>query len=136
VAMEKDPDSIETLNSYIQFFDEYLEKGLLEENLLKRQRILYSQVLDRKLEMIENDRDTLIKKLRNAISLKNYTAADEAALALRNDWPLDEDTWIESLRVTVEQKDHNKFRQIMDEMHRKPVRWTQFGKEKVAYWMQ
>jgi hypothetical protein len=134
VAVESDPDNIEILDAYIDLFDQYFESGLLEEVLLMRQRILYSQLLDKKLTLVENDRNTLIKKLRNFIALGNYSAASEISDLLKQLWPLNEETWIESLRVCVEAKDPQKLRSIIYDMQQTAIDWTRQGKEQVRYW--
>ncbi|MBE0671536.1 MAG: hypothetical protein IH588_13190, partial [Anaerolineales bacterium] len=57
VELENNPDDPDLLNEYIDRLEKYIESGLLEVHLLKNLRIVYSKVLDRKLESAANDRN-------------------------------------------------------------------------------
>lgn len=135
VELESDPQNLNILDQYIELYDAYLDSGLLEENLLKRQRFIYSELLDKKIYLSGNDRDTLIKKLRNSIQLGNFTDANEINATLKKQWPLDEDTWIEALRTSIESKDQKQLRETLSEIQRTPINWTKPGRERVKYWV-
>lgn len=135
VLLENDPQNLDILDEYIELYDNYLESGLLEDKLLKRQRFLYSELMDKKLALTGNDKNTLIKKLRNAIHLGNFTAVSETSSLLKKHWPLDENIWIEVLRASVESKDQKQFQQTLDDIKLKPINWTKPGRERVRYWV-
>lgn len=135
VQEENDPGNVEVVDAYIEKFSEYLDSGLLEDEMLKRQRILFTKLLDKKLVLSPNDRDTLVKKLRNFINLENYSGAFEVCDLMKELWPLSEDTWIEVLRVSVEAKDQQRLEEIRGEIKRQPIDWTRQGKEQVKYWL-
>ncbi len=135
VAIEKDPDNFELLDKAIDLYEKYIASGLLEEPLLKRSRIIYNELLDKKLALISNDKYTLIKKLRNCINLKTYASAFEISDVLRTEWPKDEIAWIEALRVCVEGQDYVRLHKIVNELKDTPVNWTKQGKQQVNIWL-
>jgi hypothetical protein len=103
---------------------------------LKRQRIIYSKALNQKLAKQENDRKTLIKKLQNCIQLEEYGTAFEVSDILKNNWPADEKTWIESIRVCVEGQDKKRLQETIKKIRRTRIDWTKQGKEQVYPWMK
>ncbi|MCB2178349.1 hypothetical protein KQH61_00360 [bacterium] len=134
VAHEEDPENLENLNKYLELTEKYINSGLLEEYLLKNQRIAFSKALDRKMALVGDDKETLIKQLRNKIELKDYMAAFELSNRLISLWPEDEEVWIEALRVSVEGKDGYKLKETLDEMNGANIDWTKAGKERVEVW--
>jgi len=134
-ALETNPEDIQMLDYYIALIEKYIDSGLLEEYLLKNQRITYSKALDRKLDNQPNDKPTLIKKLRNHIQLKEFPAAVSIGIRLTKLWPEDEEVWSEVVRICVEGKDKERLHETIEDIQRSPIRWTKQGKEKVNLWI-
>lgn len=135
VAVEEDPTNIESLDHYIDLNEKYIRSGLLEEYLLYNQRITYSKALDRKLSLVGNDKETLIRQLRNKIAMNDYIAAYEISERLIILWSHDEDVWIEAIRLCVKGKDRNKMQDILADMREEKINWTRAGREKVEPWL-
>jgi hypothetical protein len=135
VEVEKNPDDLELLDDYIGTLANYIESGLLEEHLLRNMRLVYSNVLDRKLAKIKNDQAALIEKVRNSIALKEYVSAFEVSDLLRKHYPEDEESWIESIRVCVEGHDRNKLLETVTAMQNRKISWTKLGREQIAPWV-
>ena len=136
VEVEKNPDDIEMLNKYLETIKKYLESGLLEEHLLRNLRIVYGKNLDKKLAKVENDKFSLVERIRNCIELRDYTAAYETCDLLVNYWPEDEQSWIEAVRVCIEGEDTTLLKQRLLEIQARKINWTQHGKEQIAPWLQ
>lgn len=136
IALENDPKNISLLNQYVETVGKYIESGLLEEHLLRDLRMVYKELLDRKLARVKNDRLTLIRKIRNSIELQDYASAFESSDLLKEYWPADEQTWIEAIRVCVEGKNKERLCATVDEIHRLDIGWTKQGKEQVNAWMK
>jgi hypothetical protein len=136
IAVETHPDDMVLFDNYIERLGSYIESGLLEEHLLRNLRIVYQEVLNKKLEKVANDKMALIRKLRNSIELKEYATAFETSDLLKKFWPEDEQSWVEAVRVCVGGKDNNRLHEILDEMQRNNVIWTKHGKEQVAPWLE
>jgi hypothetical protein len=134
-AIENNLEAPELMNDFIQLFGKYIESGLLEESMLTQQRLIYSKLLDKRLELTANDKNILIWKLRNCINLKIYPAAFEVSDVLKKRWPYDEQTWIEALRVCVEGQDQERFHKTIEEIRHTPVNWTEQGREQVSLWV-
>ncbi len=129
-------DDPAALDAYIEMLGKYIQSGLLEENLLRNMRMVYAKALDRKLRMVKDDRNALTEKLRNAIELQDYSCASETSQLLREYWPEDEQTWIETLRVCVEGLDRTQLQEIIQEIQAREIIWTQQGREQVGPWVK
>jgi hypothetical protein len=136
VAVENNPDDRELLDQYIETLDKYIESGLLEEHLLRNLRIVYSKALDKKLGHVKNDKDTLVKKLRNCIELSEYNSAYEIGDFLIANYQGDEHSWIESIRACVDGQDGDKLQEIVSKMRLQKINWTRDGKENVKVWLE
>jgi hypothetical protein len=136
VEVENNPDDLGLLSKYIETLEKYIDSGLLEEHLLRNLRIVYSKVLDKKLDHVKNDRTTMIKKLRNCIKLSEYNSASEIGDYLIGNWPEDELSWIESVRVCVDGRDGDRLREILLSMKNEKINWTRDGKEQIKVWLE
>jgi hypothetical protein len=136
VAVENSPDDSSVLDEYIDTLEKYIDSGLLEVHLLKNLRIVYSKVLDQKLEKSKSDRNIIIKKLRNCIELGEFNSAFEIGDYLVLSWPTDERSWIESIRVCVNGRDGSKLQEIVSNMRIQKINWTRDGKEQVKIWLE
>ena len=136
VEIENHPDDPKVLDAYLEVLRQYIQSGLLEENLLKKLRILYSKLLDKKLITVKNDKYALIEKLRNAIELKDYTCALDTGHLLKRYWPEDEQTWIEVIRVCIEAKDRVEFKRTIDQIQHREIVWTEDGKRQMSPWIK
>lgn len=133
--VKNNPEDAGLLERYIDTLDKYIVSGLLEEHLLRNMRLEYKEVLDRKLAKARNDRQTLIRKLRNSLALRDYISALSASNTLKEEWPYDEQTWIEAMRVCVESGDHKHLSEILGEIRANRINWTKQGKEQVSAWV-
>ena len=136
VAVEKNPDDKALLDKYIDTLEKYIDSGLLEMHLLKNLRIVYGGELDKKLSMMKNDKDTLIKKLRNCIELKEFDTAFDIGNTLIANWPQDENSWIESIRMCVDSQDGDRLKEVLAKMRTKKIDWGNEGKQQVGAWLE
>jgi hypothetical protein len=136
VEVENHPENVMALDSYIETLGKYIKSGLLEEHLLKNLRLVYSTILDKKLQKVKSDKRTLIEKLRNNIELKDYITAFETSDLLKNNFPQDEETWIEALRVCVEGNDASKLQETINEIRLNDIAWTKQGKDQLSPWLK
>ncbi len=134
--VENHPENVEMLDSYITVLGKYIKSGLLEEHLLKNLRLVYSINLDKKLHKVGDDKLALIEKLRNNVELKDYAAAYETSNLLKKKYPVDEEVWIEALRVCVEGNDADGLRETINEIRDNDIIWTKQGREQVSPWLK
>lgn len=134
--VENQPENLTALDSYIEVLGKYIKSGLLEEHLLKNLRIVYSTILDKKLNKIGVDKKTIIEKLRNSVDLKDYAAALESSKLLKKNYPYDEEAWIEVLRVCVERDDSSALLEALNEIRLGDISWTKQGKDQVSPWIK
>jgi len=132
-ALKEQPEDEETLEKYISVLEKYLESGLLETYLLERQRGIFANLLQKSF-LSAPRKETLMKILKNSLALKDFDAALNASLKLRQNWPEDEDAWIESLRASVEAKDEQLFQQIISQIQELNIDWTPASQKQIRFW--
>jgi hypothetical protein len=136
LEIERHPDDPRILDAYVEILRQYIQSGLLEERLLVNLRHVYSRMLDRKLAVAKDDKNALIEKLRNAVELKDYACAWDTSSLLKKYWSIDEQTWIEALRVCVEGQDWIQLQRTIEEIRGKEIDWTPQGREQVSPWLK
>jgi predicted outer membrane lipoprotein len=134
-ALEEKPNDQDLLDRILIAHEKFIESGVLKDYLLRRQRMIYAQALDQKLATQKNDKATIIRKIHNSLHLKDFNAAYEASDLLKSNWPLEEESWIETLRVCVESKDKNRLKGTIEEIRNSKIPWTKYGREQVTPWL-
>lgn len=132
----RSPDDLDLLNRYIDTLVVYIESGLLEEYLLNNQRRKLADALERKLSFEPKDLDTLVTKIRNQFALGDTYPAYETLDQLKNYWPQKEQTWLEALRLCVNNHDRNKLMETIAEIETMDIEWTIKGKSILNYWLE
>lgn len=133
---ERDPQDMAALEKYLNLLEDYIASPLPDELILQRQKGVYVRLLDEKLALVPNDHGTILRKLRYCITNKeDLPAAQGLADQLQKQWPEDEQTWIESLRLCVERHDRQGLEATLHEMQVTPINWTRQGRAAVAPWL-
>ena len=136
VEHETDPNDIDLLNRYIETLGNFIESGLSEAFLLKRQRITYADLLEKKIGLDSLDKETLLKKIRNCLALKDINAAIETNKVLIKNFPNDEQSWISALQISVAGHDAMRLEETINEINRRNIDWSLSGKEQISTWVQ
>ena len=136
VEHEKDPEDQAILDKYLRLLEDYIASPLPDDLMLRRQKVVYARLLDKKLALVPNDRHTMLRKLRHYITMKDdYSAAQALADQLKERWPEDEQIWIESLRLCVEWHDQDGLEATLQQMQAAPIIWTRQGRTQVSPWL-
>ncbi len=134
---EKRPNDAALLDEYIDLLDTYLQSPLPEKGILRHQRDVYAKLLDQKLALDMEDKETLVRKLRNCTDIgEDYHSAMEIIDLLKSKWPEDEQIWIETLRSIVNWKDAGNMQKTVKALQTQKIRWTRWGREQVSLWVQ
>ena len=136
VEVENNPDDIKLLDQYIDTIQQYIDCDILEDYLLKRQRLLFHEALVKRIDQVGIDKETLKKKINNNMALGNYQAALDDSSLLRELWSEDEQAWIESLRVCVESQDIQKLNEVIEEMDALPIQWSNANHKLIQEWKE
>jgi hypothetical protein len=132
-----DPQNLAVLDEYIDLLGTYLHSPLPEKSILRHQRKVYANLLDQKLVLLANDQETLVKKLRiNTEIREDYPAALRVMDLLKENWPAEEQTWIETLRACIEWEDTDRVRETINGMKTQKIHWTKWGREQVSPWVR
>ncbi|MCL2478672.1 MAG: hypothetical protein FWF22_04165 [Treponema sp.] len=132
-AFNLQPDNLDTVNRFINALSSYINTGLLLENRMLQLRHQLSQILEHKLSIFPNSRSAHLLLVNNEISLGNYTRAAEVAVLMRAKWPLDETSWLISLRVCMIAGDAKEKADIAAQMITIPVIWSRAGREESVF---
>lgn len=135
-AVSAEPINEELLDHYLEFMGKYVESGVLEDYLLKRQRLIYSKELDKKLAFKPADKATLINKIDNCVKLKDFDSAFKFCDVLKSAHPIDEETWIQVMRVCVESNDTKRLKKTAADISTTPIDWSKSGREQVLPWIK
>jgi len=133
---ESNPGNIDLLNRYIDTLGNFIDSGLSEAFLLKRQRIAFADLLEKKIDLDGWSKETLLKKIRNCLALKDINAAVGANEILKKNFPDDEQTWISALWISVAGHDAVRLEETIGEINRRKIDWSLSGKEQISTWVQ
>lgn len=136
VEYEKNPDNLELLNRYIQVLAQFIDSGLSEAFLLKKQRTTLAELLNKKINRANSDRNSLIMKIENSIELGTMDEANNALRVLMLEFPNDEQTWINALRISVASRDSVRLDQTLRMMQSREIAWTSEGKSAISLWTE
>jgi len=136
VEHEADPDNLGLLDRYIETLGNFIESGLSEAFLLKRQRVAFADLLDKKISLDGWDKETLLKKIHNCLALKDINMAVEANEILKKNFPDDEQSWISALQISVAGHDAMRLEETINEINRRNINWSLSGKEQISTWIQ
>ncbi len=136
VEHEADPDDSSILNNYIEILGNFIESGLSEAFLLKRQRVAFADLLEKKISLDGWNKKILLKKIHNCLALKDLNTAIEANEILKENFPDDEQTWINALRISVAGYDAVRLEKTIEEINSRKISWSSSGKEQISTWVQ
>lgn len=136
VAYENDPKKTGILDKYIETMWRFIESGLSEAYLLRKQRIILSTLLDDKLARDSGDKETLYIKIQNSLALKEINEAMDAAAVLKESYPDDEQTWINALRVSVSAHDALQLEETVDAIKHRKIEWSPEDKNLINTWVK
>jgi len=135
-AYESDPDDSDTLNTYIDTLSHFVESGLSEAYLLHRQRLILSSLIDHKIEKDGWTKELLQKKVDNHIALDDLNHAIETNQLLHEKFPLDEETWINDLKISVAGHDAVRLDAVIDAIKNVNIDWSPDNREKISLWVE
>lgn len=133
--MLRDKTNIEKHRSYLLMMEKYCKSGLLEGQLLRRQRLMLAEALEEALT-IEEDEELLTMAVQNYLALGDATEAKLKAERMMALWPYAEQPWLEAMRVTVESRNQRDLHRLQEKMQETPIDWTKAGREQMALWME
>ena len=132
LELTKQDASFDTHRQYIELLSRYCLSGLLEGQLLRRQQLLLKTALDEALKL-EDDPDLLRIKVGNSLALKDAQEARKTALHLIDEFPRDERSWLEGMRVYTETRDPQGMRALLKRIEDEKIDLTAAGREHLHF---
>lgn len=131
-ALLKNPQDAKTRLAYIELLNGYVNSGLLEGQLLERQRRMLGKALD---ELPEDWLSVPLCSIqvRNDLALGRAQEARLQALDMITRWPEDERAYLEMLEVCVQTRDRYALQKLKERLKHAPVEWTRAGLERIHY---
>lgn len=131
-ALLKNPQDAKTRLAYIELLNGYVDSGLLEGQLLERQRRMLGKALD---ELPEDWLSVPLCSIqvRNDLALGRAQEARLQALDMITRWPEDERAYLEMLEVCVQTRDRYALQKLKERLKHAPVEWTRAGLERIHY---
>jgi hypothetical protein len=135
-AYETDPHDSATLDAYIETLGQFIDSGLSEAYLLRRQRLIQASLIDHKIMQDGWTKELLQQKFNNHIALGELNAATETNEHLHENYPRDEQTWINDLKISVAAHDAARLQATKDGIKRADIQWSPANREKVNLWLE
>lgn len=135
-AYETDPHDTAALDAYIETLGQFIDSGLSEAYLLRRQRLILASLIDHKIEQDGWTKELLQQKINNHIALGELNAATETNEHLHENYPRDEQTWINDLKISVAAHDAARLQATKDGIKRADIQWSPANREKVNLWLE
>ena len=126
-ACFKNPENETILDQYIGVVQRYIQSGFIEGILLENQRERLDQLLDKKIRLRPEDKQSYYMKLENCIEWGRFKTAWEAAYRLQDKWPADQEVWLLTIRLCVNSHDQLNLWKTIRRMESEPICWTVEG---------
>ena len=126
-------DDLDITNRFIMTLKNYIDTGLLLENRMLQLRRQLSEVLEHKLVLFSNSRSAHELLIQNEINLGNYDRAAKAAFDMREKWPNNETSWLNSLHVSMASGNAGEKAVIEEEMASVTINWSKAGREEAEF---
>ena len=132
-AYEKNPDDAGILDTYCEFLGEYIDRDMVQGQMLVMQRRQYGQLLEKKTKLWRNagDYENLAE---NYLKLQDYGAAAEAIAKMEELWPEKECVWLLKLKYYAGQSQGEKIQELIAEIDRRHIYMSGKGKQLLAFW--
>ena len=130
-----DGKNVAKRREHIHLLVRYCQSGLLEGQLLRRQRLMLAQAL-RDILLLEESDEWYALSIENHLALNESEEARNKAEYMLRQWPLNERSWLEALRVAVETSNQQDAKRLIEGMREQPIDWSKAGREQVAVWME
>lgn len=127
--------NVEEHREYALYLSAYCESGLLQGQLLMRQRMMLKKALESILRL-EKDPALIQIMIKNCLALGDMDEAKTAAQSLMTKWPLDELSWFEGMRVCAEARDKISMQFLFERMKNIPIDFTAKGHEQMLFWKE
>ncbi|MDD3213123.1 MAG: hypothetical protein PHY64_05595 [Eubacteriales bacterium] len=120
-------------DDYLNTLNEFCQSGFTEGQALRRQRLVLAKALREALSRWEKP-EWFSMGVRNDLALGQGQEAWGKARRMLTNWPHEECSWLEMMRVCVQTHDQAGMRALLMEARETPVDWTGAGRERLQYW--
>lgn len=121
-------------NNYINNLKNYIESGLIDENVLFLYRHRLSEVLKVKIEAEPENMDAAICAAENYLALKNFTQAEALAKIVAKKWPNRETALFTLLTVYEQMNNGDGIKRVISHIKNNNVYLSNHGKSVLAFW--
>lgn len=121
-------------NNYINNLKNYIESGLIDENVLFLYRHRLSEVLKVKIEAEPENMDAAICAAENYLALKNFTQAEALAKIVAKKWPNRETALFTLLTVYEQMNNGDGIKRVVTHIKNNNVYLSNHGKSVLAFW--
>jgi len=131
---EEHPEDEKTLTEYSKTIKNYIDSGLIEENILYIYRIRYADLLELEMRKYPEHINSFIVAADNYMELKNYTSANIVVSSLLSGWPSDERGWFARIKLCHQLNDSVNLQKTLKQVRDKGIYLTPEGKNIMKYW--
>lgn len=134
--LEKHPDDQKLLTSYAEVIKQYVNTGFLDERTEKKYYYHYSQILERIIEIVPNEKDYYIEKISCDLQLGELSSAEKYCHSFLDYCCNEEEAYFMSMKLYFSMKNQGKFNVILQMLRESSVRLSPNGLNKLRFWLQ
>lgn len=133
-SMEKEPENMEYINSYIELSEKYLNSGLVTGETSRSQLYRYEQILERKMGLGGKDYLTFEKRIAVCMQLRRYENANSLICEMTDRWPQREKGYLLQIEYYAAMKDRKGIDSTLQALQDKDVYLSAKGRGVVDFW--
>jgi hypothetical protein len=134
--LEKNPDDLKLLTSYAEVIKQYVFTGFLDEGTEKKYNYHYSQILERIIEIVPQEKENYIQKINCDLELGELSTAEKYCHSFLEHCSNEEEAYFMSMKLHYSMKNQVRFNQTLQMLRESSVRLSPNGLNKIRFWLQ
>lgn len=134
--LNENPNDIQILSSYREVIKQYINSGFLDEKTHRKNKYLYSSVLEKMIEIEPNEANYFIEKITSDLSLAEYQKARDFCDLFLSLHPFCEEAYFLDMQINYSIRDLHAFSNSIDRLRNSNVRLSPNGLSRLRFWLQ
>lgn len=131
----KHPDDLKLLSSYAEVIKQYVKTGFLDERTEKKYYYHYSQILERIIEIVPQEKEFYIEKINCDLQLGELYSAEKYCKSFLDYCSTEEEAYFMSMKFYFSMKNQVRFNQTLQMLRESSVRLSPNGLNKIRFWL-
>lgn len=133
--IEKQPNDVDVLISFAQVIKQYLNTGYLDDRTKKQYAYRYSQILEKVIEIVPQEKEYYIEKINCDLQLGELKTAEKYSQLFLEFCADEEEAYFMSMKLYYSLKNQMKFKEVLQMLRDSSVRLSPQGLNKIRFWL-